>query len=241
MGHKLFLIETHQNNPEVAILNSNESHHAINVLRHQQGDIIYCIDGLGSFYKCEILIVDLKGCLLKILSVTENFGIHNYNLHIAMAITKNTERFEWFLEKSIEIGINTISPIICQRSEKRNISTERLKKIALSSIKQSQRALLPTINEPIKVNQLIKNSIEQQRYIAHCNNDENKSYLANKLEANKSIIILIGPEGDFSPDEITASKQHNFCSIALSNNTLRTETAGIVACQIVNQTFFNYV
>ena len=210
-------------------LSSEESKHCIKVLRNQEGDIIHLIDGQGNFYEANITIASQKKVAFEILRTWEETP-RSYSLHIAIAPTKNNDRFEWFLEKATEIGVDQITPIICAHSERKVIKNERMEKIILSATKQSINAKLPILNQAISFNDFIKKDQNSDCFIAHCEQLE-KTSLKNVISINST--ILIGPEGDFSPKEIDLALKNNFKPISLGNSRLRTETAGIVACHTI--------
>jgi len=215
------------------VLDEAESKHAIKVLRLKQGDTIWLVDGVGNFYVAQISNEHPKKCEVKIIE--KKIEEHNKpNIHIAIAPTKNNDRIEWFIEKTTEIGITEITPIICDHSERKVIKTERLEKRAISAMKQSLKASLPIIKEPVGFRSFI-DSIENlgERYIAHCN-DDNQKHLKDIYSAGKNCIILIGPEGDFSKEEIDLAIEKGFTPISLGKSRLRTETAGLVACNVIN-------
>lgn len=215
------------------ILDAIESKHAIKVLRLSEGNKVQLIDGAGGFYEAEITAANPKKCKLKILKTIAGFGKKDYYLHMAIAPTKNIDRTEWFLEKCTEIGVDEITPIISEHSERKVIKTERLERILVSAMKQSVKAYLPKLNELTTFKNLVASSGAKNKYIAHCNNGE-KEHLKNVVPENKDVLILIGPEGDFSPEEVELAKEHGFTEISLGSARLRTETAGVVACHIVN-------
>ena len=226
---QLFYIQ----NPESEIiLSAEESKHATKVLRKKEGDILNFTDGKGGFYKAKITVADTRKCRLEIISSEQKEKQRNYHLHIAIAPTKNMDRFEWFLEKATEIGIDEITPIICSRSERKVIKTERCTRILLSAMKQSLKFHLPKLNEVISLNDFIKQDFEGNKYIAHCEEGNKTELKENKKE--KRILILIGPEGDFSPTEIEMALQNQFKAVSLSTSRLRTETAGIIAVHTIN-------
>ena len=226
---QLFYIQ----NPESEIiLSAEESKHATKVLRKKEGDILNFTDGKGGFYKAKITVADTRKCRLEIISSEQKEKQHNYHLHIAIAPTKNMDRFEWFLEKATEIGIDEITPIICHHSERKVIKTERCTRILLSAMKQSLKFHLPKLNEAISLNDLIKQDFEGTKYIAHCE-EGNKTELKEKKK-EKRTLILIGPEGDFSPTEIEMALQNQFKAVSLGTSRLRTETAGIIAAHTIN-------
>ena len=215
------------------ILNETESKHAIRVLRLAEGNRVQLIDGNGGFYEAVISDAHPKKCKLLITDSTQEFEKRNFKLHIAIAPTKNIDRFEWFLEKCTEIGIDEITPLLSEHSERKVIKPERLEKILMAAMKQSLKAYLPKLNSLVGFNEFISVSKYQNKYIAHCN-DGDKSHLKDSIQKNEDTLILIGPEGDFSNEEVVKAKENGFEEISLGNARLRTETAGIVACHIVN-------
>ena len=226
---QLFYLE----NPEKEIiLSAEESKHATKVLRKKEGDILNFTDGKGGLYKAEITVADSRKCRLKVVSAEQKEKQHNYHLHIAIAPTKNMDRLEWFLEKATEIGIDEITPIICSRSERKIIKTERGNRILLSAMKQSLKYHLPKLNEAISFNDFIKKDYEGKKYIAHCEYGEKKELKA--VNKTKKTLILIGPEGDFSKKEIDLALQNQFKAVSLGKSRLRTETAGIIAAHTIN-------
>ena len=215
------------------VLDEPESKHAIRVLRLNVGSQIQVIDGKGGFYVAEISDANPKKCKLSILNTTREFGKKDFKLHIAIAPTKNIDRFEWFLEKATEIGIAEITPLLSEHSERKAVKPDRLEKILVSAIKQSLKAYLPKLNELTNFRELITGATEPFRFIAHCEECE-KPHLKNMVQKGTNCLVLIGPEGDFSPDEILFAKEKGFVEITLGTARLRTETAGIAACHIVN-------
>ncbi|MBN2635760.1 MAG: 16S rRNA (uracil(1498)-N(3))-methyltransferase [Prolixibacteraceae bacterium] len=215
------------------VLDETESKHAVRVLRLTVGTEVQLIDGKGGFYEAEIVEANPKNCRLKINKTIHGFGKKNFRLHMAVAPTKNIDRFEWFLEKATEIGIDEITPLLTEHSERKAIKLERLEKILISAMKQSVKAYLPKLNEIASFHEFIENCTTQNRFIAHCYNGE-KQHLKNVVTKENDTVILIGPEGDFSPEEVTLAKQKGFTEISLGTARLRTETAAIVACHIVN-------
>ncbi|WP_374948708.1 16S rRNA (uracil(1498)-N(3))-methyltransferase [Mucilaginibacter sp.] len=214
-------------------LSEEESKHAVRVLRLVNGDPVTLIDGKGGLYHAEIKDAHPKRTILQINSVTTDFNKRNHYLHIAIAPTKNLDRVEWFLEKATEIGIDEISLIICQRSERKEAKVERLDKIITSAIKQSIKAYHPILNPAITFAQFLKQSFEGQKFIAHCDDGE-KLNLAQSIAKNGRYLILIGPEGDFTPAEVDAALQSGYKAITLGESRLRTETAALEACFEVN-------
>jgi 16S rRNA (uracil1498-N3)-methyltransferase len=214
-------------------LSEEESKHCIRVLRLQLNDHVQLIDGRGGLYEAEIIDIHPKKVALKLLSLQSEYGKRNHYLHIAVAPTKNIERLEWFLEKATEIGINEISLMICQRSERKEAKAERLNKIITSAIKQSLKAYQPQLNEPTPFHKLISQPFDGQKFIAHCE-PGNKLDLRKQLKLQGRYLVLIGPEGDFSPKEIEDALQNGFEPITLGNSRLRTETAALEACFEIN-------
>jgi 16S rRNA (uracil1498-N3)-methyltransferase len=214
-------------------LNEEESKHCIRVLRLETGDEVQLIDGKGGLYNATIKDAHPKRTILQINSVISSFNKRNHYLHIAVAPTKNIERMEWFLEKATEIGIDEITPIICQRSERKEVKVERLNKIITSAIKQSIKAYHPLLNEAVSYNQLLAKPFEGQKFIAHCEKGD-KTSLQDALVKQGKYLVLIGPEGDFTPGEIDSALQNDFKAITLGESRLRTETAALEACFEVN-------
>lgn len=220
-------------NADIYELTKEESKHCCMVLRKKQGDAIYLVDGKGTFFVTEILDDNPKKTSVKIIEKVKNYKKRNYNLHLAIAPTKNISRFEWFLEKATEIGIDEITPIISNRSERKHLNLERMNKILISAMKQSLKAHLPKINKCIKFKDFIAKCNCQRKLIAHCGETE-KTPLQKKIKINENSCILIGPEGDFTKEEVELAKQNRFDFVSLGENRLRTETAGIYSCSIVN-------
>jgi 16S rRNA (uracil1498-N3)-methyltransferase len=210
------------------IFDKEESKHIIKVLRKKENDILHVTNGLGFIFETKITLASESKCTVKIISSQKAIEA-KYHLHLAVAPTKMNDRYEWFLEKATEIGISEITPIICDRSERKNIKTDRFDKIILSAMKQSNQLYLPKLNEPISYSEFISKKFDGQKLIAHCEETSKKS-LQSELKLKGNYIILIGPEGDFSEKEIQLALQNKFIPISLGNTRLRTETAAIVAC-----------
>ena len=215
------------------ILDETESKHAIRVLRLQKGNRVQVVDGKGGFYETQITDANPKKCRLSIVNSILEFGKRNFNLHIAIAPTKNIDRFEWFLEKATEIGIDEITPLLTSHSERKTVNPERLEKILVSAMKQSLKAYLPKLNELTSFKELIINNKSENKFIAWCDEIQ-KTHLKNLATKRNNTLILIGPEGDFSSDEVKLAIENGFKVVSLGESRLRTETAGIVACHIVN-------
>lgn len=200
----------------------------------KSGDSLYLVDGKGNLYKGNVISIDKKNIVtVKIYDITRNYGKRNYKLHIAIAPTKNIDRFEWFIEKSAEIGIDEITPLLCDRSERKNIRNDRLEKILISAIKQSVNAYLPVLHPLIRFNDFINQCNADNKFIAHCMTGDKPHLLKVRNEGN-SFTVLVGPEGDFSDQEIMSAQNKNYIPVSLGSNRLRTETAGIAVCQIIS-------
>ncbi|MEM6316769.1 MAG: 16S rRNA (uracil(1498)-N(3))-methyltransferase [Bacteroidota bacterium] len=219
-------------NDSFAHLDEEQARHCVQVMRRQVGDAVTFVDGEGGFYKGIIHETGKKKCIIRVTESEQAFNRRPFSLHVAIAPTKNTNRFEWFLEKATEIGIDEITPIICQRSERRKVRTDRLRKIIVAAMKQSLKAYLPKLNEPIPFAKFIQNpNSSTQKYIAQ--GAENTA-LKDNYVAQNDVTVLIGPEGDFSKEEIDLARQRGYVGIHLGKSRLRTETAGIVACHMLN-------
>lgn len=229
----LFYTPDLQLNDDNYLLSEEESKHCIKVLRLKLGDEILLINGRGGWFTAEITDAHPKRTLVKILSVVANFNERNHYLHIAIAPTKNIERFEWFLEKATEIGIDEITPILCAHSERRELKIERLSKRITAAMKQSLKAYHPKLNPLTPFSEFVQRVDHNQRFIAHCMEGE-KPFLKDLLQPSSSCTILIGPEGDFSSNEVQEASQFDFMPISLGEARLRTETAALAACFEVN-------
>ncbi len=218
---------------ENLLLPEEESQHAIKVLRMVEGDALEIIDGNGTYYEAKITIANHKKCKVEIVNEIQEYHKRPIHLHVAIAPTKNIERIEWFAEKVTEIGIDEITPIICRFSERKVVKLERIEKILISAMKQSKKAYLPKLNEQCTFKEFMAKKIEGEKYIGHCY-EEDKKELASTYTARKDVTILIGPEGDFSEDEVHMAISNGFVPISLGESRLRTETAGIVACHTIN-------
>ncbi len=215
-------------------LPDEEARHAVQVLRLNVGDMVQLIDGKGGLYQAELFEVGKKWCSVQILSKKEQYGKRNFSVHLAVALTKHTDRFEWFIEKATELGIEQISPILCDFSERKQLKSERSRAIAISAIKQSYKAYLPDISELMPLSTFLqKSNFQGQKFIAHCYEGE-KPHLKNLCQKAENVLVLIGPEGDFSHKEIELAKRFGFLEISLSPARLRTETAALAACHIIN-------
>ncbi len=214
-------------------LDEEESGHCVRVLRYTRGDEILLTNGQGMTYTAVITNPHPKHCEFEVHTAEKQSKHHSNYIHIAIAPTKNVERIEWFVEKCTEIGVDEITPLLCRFSERKQLRIDRLQKIILSAAKQSLTPYLPKLNEMTDCTEFIRRTEEETRFIAHCYK-EDKRDLRNEIKPGKSVVVMIGPEGDFSEQEIAEALQHNFVPVSLGDSRLRTETAGIVACHICN-------
>ena len=227
-------------------LNEEESKHAVRVLRMNEGDVLYLVDGAGGFYKAQISEANAKRCTVKVIETQKEYNKRSVYLHIAIAPTKSIDRIEWFLEKATEIGIDEVTPIECEHSERTIVKPERLNKVLVSAMKQSVKAYLPKLNEMADYEKFVKQSFNGEKFIAHCNpvltsgsspsgeERKEKIHLKNIYSKGENTLILIGPEGDFSPKEVELALQNGFKEISLGKSRLRTETAALLACTTIN-------
>lgn len=221
-------------------LSEEESAHCVQVLRLTKGDNIFVTDGVGALYLCQIINPHRKHCEIQIIEKQTPQPVHNGYVHIAIAPTKNIDRLEWAIEKCTEMGVNEITPILCEHSERRKINDERLQKIMVAAAKQSLKTTFPILHPLTPLKQL---DAQGKRFIAHCATEQeqksiqtpyqptnSKHLFAKEVQPNQSITILIGPEGDFSPAEIEWALNNGYQPVSLGNARLRTETAAMVAC-----------
>jgi 16S rRNA (uracil1498-N3)-methyltransferase len=220
--------------PEIT-LSPEESAHCVRVLRLGTGEKVQVIDGNGGYYNAVITLPDARHCKLMVTETIKKQERRNYSVHVAIAPTKNMERFEWFIEKSVEIGIDTITPMLCHHSERRVLKTDRLERLIISTMKQAIIPTHPILHELTGFKEFIKKQGKNNTdlFIAHCEETDRKK-LSEVCSPGKNTLVLIGPEGDFSPDEIRLALDHHFVPVSLGQNRLRTETAGVVACHTVN-------
>ena len=243
--------------PDIAVnqqLPETEAHHCLKVLRTQSGDTFRLTDGKGNFYHAEIVRTNNQGIAgqafnhktfnqykVNILETIIQPPLWQGKIEIALAPTKNTDRIEWFAEKATETGIDKISFLRCRFSERKEIQLERIRKIMISAMKQSGKARLPDLQEMMDFKEFIRQDFDGQKFIAHCH-PEGKTLLSQTYRNNEDVLILIGPEGDFSEEEIKVANECGFVSVSLGKSRLRTETAALTACQtihIVNQMNLN--
>ena len=223
--------------PSIYTLGKEESAHCVVVLRLKAGSEIHLTDGKGNLYKAVLVNDSPKNCVVEIRETIREFEKRDYKLHIAMAPTKNIARVEWFLEKATEIGIDEFTFLMCDHSERMFIRVDRLNKVVTSAVKQSLKAFHPVLNEALKFKELIKatTNFEGEKYIAYCSDEiTDRISLKNSYTKGKNALILIGPEGDFSPNEVKLAIENGFKIITLGKARLRTETAALVACNTIN-------
>ncbi len=239
---KLFLISTraHMNlffsteiEGDLCFLDETESRHCIRVLRMKPGSMIRFTDGTGRLYEGLVAGADPRKCTVKITSLIENFERREYRLHIGISPLKNHDRLEWFLEKCVEIGIDEITPVYCSNTEKHGIKKDRLNSIIISAMKQSIKTIRPVLNDLTDFKEFIRCGLHGKKMIAHCYNDRKRYKISDIYSSNEPATILIGPEGDFSEDEVGMAVTWGFIPVHLGNSRLRAETAGIAACHSV--------
>lgn len=214
-------------------LDENEFHH-LQVLRVRDGESLNIFDGKGNLYKGTLANMGKKSATVQVSELIRTQAANAAQLHIAIAPTKNIDRTEWFIEKATEIGIQAITPVICRRSERRELRIDRLEKVVLSAAKQSLHLHLPILNKAISLADFLKanKNIESKKFIGYC--EEHTRLLKDSFEEGESIIVLIGPEGDFTEEEVTMAKENGFVPVSLGESRLRTETAGIMVSAIFN-------
>ena len=218
-------------------LGEEESKHCIRVLRLRRGDTLHLTDGRGTLYRCEIAEEDARRCTVRVVERFPDYERMPYRLTMAVAPTKNIERFEWFLEKATEVGVSEIVPLLCERSERRALKIERAERVVVSAMKQSLKAYRPTLRPLTPFGEAAAMPFEGRKFIAHCapaQSPEGKAYLPATLRRGEAALILIGPEGDFSPEEITFARANGFEEITLGAQRLRTETAAVAAVVMVS-------
>jgi len=220
-------------NGESYILDERESKHVVRVLRMGKNDPVKLIDGKGSLYEGVIVEDNKERCVIGIISVTPNFEKRNYQLHIAISPLKNPDRFEWFIEKAVEIGVDIITPLICDHTEKQSIKPERINNIIISAMKQSLKSKSTILGEPCGFDKFIATKTGGTLMIAHCEKEFERLNVVDAYKSGENAVILIGPEGDFSVEEIKKAVDSGFKPIHLGTSRLRTETAGIAACHSI--------
>lgn len=219
-------------------LPESDSAHAVRVLRLGVGAEIQVVDGRGTMFRCEIVDAHPKRTAVSIIERVNVTPVWPNQITIAVAPTKNIDRMEWLVEKLVEVGVNAIVPLKCRYSERREIKVERLRKIAVSAMKQSLKATLPVISEMMPIAHFIEQTAAPQRFMGYCSDEVERRLLARTYRPFHDVAIMIGPEGDFSPNEVALAIKHGFMPVTMGDNRLRTETAALVACDtchIINQ------
>lgn len=211
-------------------LPEEESFHCAKVLRMTEGEEVLLADGNGVFYRAVLQLVHPKRCKVEIIEQFKDNTGRNYTIHIALAPTKNMDRVEWFAEKATEIGVDAITFLKCRYSERKELKLERVQKIIVSAMKQSQKASLPELNNMVDFIAYVKRPFDGEKYIAHCYSDQPRNELSSNYTKGKNVLVLIGPEGDFSEAEVAIAVEHGFVPVSLGKSRLRTETAALVAC-----------
>ncbi|MCI0522504.1 MAG: 16S rRNA (uracil(1498)-N(3))-methyltransferase [Bacteroidales bacterium] len=214
----------------IAAFSLEESGHCLRVLRMRKGDSLVFTNGNGSFFEGIITGDDPSAMTVTITGVREDEGKRHYSLHMAISPLKNEDRLEWFIEKAVEIGIDEITPLICSRTEKKRIRKERLASIILSAMKQSVKAYLPVLNEPVLFSEMIQGGFDGRKLIATCDPEVQRVAISNAFAPAENILILAGPEGDFTLEEVRIAMSEGFVPVHLGRSRLRTETAGVAAC-----------
>lgn len=229
------LFYDHEITPPTHILGEEESRHCIRVLRLGVGDHIHITDGRGNLHRCRITTADFRRCQVEVVETKAEFEKMPYQLTMAVAPTKNIDRFEWFLEKATEVGISEIIPLETAHSERRSIKTEREEKVIVAACKQSLKAYVPVLHPMMRFKEVIRMPFEGRKFIAHCDSavGDGKIFLPDAISAGENILILIGPEGDFSPEEIKFAVENGYQEITLGTQRLRTESAAVVATVMV--------
>lgn len=231
MSHEVFYV------PSAAVgevvLDAGESMHAVKVLRMKEGEAVVVVDGRGHRFTGEISDAHPRQCRVLLKEEEKEVGNRNYRLHVAMAPTKNSERTDWFVEKATEIGIDIITPLICHHSERRRTNRERLQKMGIAAMKQSQKSRLPDIWEDTPFDLMTALPFDGIKCIAHCHRGD-MPHLKEVVVPGKAVMVLIGPEGDFSPEEVSRAVAAGFREVTLGTSRLRTETAALVACLTVS-------
>ena len=216
-------------------LSEEESRHAVKVLRLVEGDTLHLTNGRGSLYRCEVVVAHHKHCLVRVVEHQQEYEKMPYELIMAVAPTKSIDRYEWFLEKATEIGVTEFVPLVSEHSERRTIKHEREEKVITSAVKQSLKAYHPHLSEVTPFEKVVAREFDGRKFIAHCGDVvSEKRYLASTLRKGENALILIGPEGDFSPAEVALAVANGFEEITLGTQRFRTETAAVVAVEMVS-------
>ncbi|TLP80546.1 16S rRNA (uracil(1498)-N(3))-methyltransferase [Maribacter sp. ACAM166] len=228
---QLFYNPNLKENDTIFTFDSKESKHIIKVLRKKNGDELWITNGKGFLFQAKVIGENIKKCEVELIASKKTYPkVHS--LHLVVAPTKMNDRYEWFLEKATEIGVDEITPIICERSERKTVKLERMQRVIESAMKQSLQTFLPKINEPISLTEFLEKPVTGLQFIAHCEESE-RHELKRRIVADQDLTILIGPEGDFAPSEIKSALGKGYLPVSMGKTRLRTETAAIVACTLV--------
>lgn len=226
----MFLFITDNVASDIVTLPAEESKHCVRVLRMRRGDSLLVTDGCGTVAEAQVLEPDAAGCVVELKK--RNFVAPHWGLHIAVAPTKNIDRFEWFVEKAVEVGVSEITPIVCEHSERRQLNGDRLQRIVVAAVKQSLKAHIPILNPSMTLCDFLSLPLPEQRFVCHC--DGTRASLPALYQRGMPAVVLVGPEGDFSPAEIAAAHDAGFRSTILGEARLRTETAALYATVALN-------
>lgn len=219
-------------------LPESDSGHCVRVLRLKEGDRIQAVDGRGNVFDCQITDAHPKHTRVEIVGRSHQGTARDYNVTLAVAPTKNIDRMEWLLEKAVEVGVDRVVLLECSRSERRKLRLERLEKIMVSAMKQSLKAVLPALEGPVRFNDFIKRDFDGEKFMCYCDKDTPRRVMTCMLKPSTDVCVLIGPEGDFSPEEARGAMDNGFAAVTLGDERLRTETAALFAVQsvhIINQ------
>ena len=213
-------------------LSEEESRHCSRVLRLKKGDPVFLTDGKGTLFETVVDSDTHRRTTVRLIRTSPGWGLRNYRLHVAIAPTKNLNRFEWFLEKATEIGIDEITPLICEHAERKTLHTSRLFKVLIAALKQSVKTTLPVLNEPVRFSSFLARPTPEMKFIAHY--DQANKHLKDNYTRGKNVVVLIGPEGDFTTGELQQASAIGFIAVNLGSARLRTETAAVVVCSLIN-------
>lgn len=217
------------------VLGVDESRHAVGVLRLGVGDSVYLTNGIGDMFECRVVVADIKGCEVEVVDCMAEYRRLPYGLHIAMAPTKNIDRYEWFLEKATEMGVDRITPVLVDRSERKVVKVDRSHKVVVSAAKQSLKAYVPQVDELTDFKRFVTGDFgaDVRKYIAYCSSEFEKVDLARVVTGRDDVVVLIGPEGDFTAREVELAVGCGFVPISLGPSRLRTETAGVFVASLM--------
>lgn len=224
----MHLFHCPQLDTDTVVLPEEEAHHAAHVLRLRTGDRVGLLDGRGRSATAEMIAVNKREVLARVVELTQHPGERNARIHLAVAPTKQIDRFEWFVEKAVEVGVDRITPLSTERTERSRLRTDRLQRVAISAMKQSQRTWLPVIDDLVPLEDLISHDLPPQRCFGWCTGEH--ASLMETYDVTKDAVVLIGPEGDFTPEEAKKLRTRRFKAVSMGSARLRTETAALTAC-----------